>query len=243
MPIATHDSSDTSRRWFSLSKIGLLLLGMLAVDLLFMATTLMHDWHWIEDIRWSAEHDRGFGELFMYAQELALIVLCVLLWKRTRQMFALVWASIFMFLFADDAFQMHENLGWMFAQWSQIETQGTMRGQDYGEMVAWAPFLVVFSVMVLSSHWYSDRRHRLFLWGLYVLAAGLVGFGVGLDILSRVYNFWGHTNIVSMLEDGGEMVVVSLMLAYLLYSVSSTGTGRDAVLPPKAADEHPSRAA
>jgi hypothetical protein len=193
----------------------LLLAGMLVVDLVFIVTTLFHDWHRIDDVRWSTAYDGGYPEIFMYAQELALIFLCVVLWRSIRQSFAWVWMLIFVFLFVDDAFMMHEKLGAVFAEWSQIETQGTMRGQDYGEMVAWAPFLILFPILVLISHLRSEKLYRLDLWVLYVLAASMVGLGVALDILSRLYNFWGHANIVGGIEDGGEMVIISLMLVHV----------------------------
>ena len=123
--------------------IGLVLGAMLAVDLVLMATTFFYEWGWIEDVRWSVAKDRGFGELLMYAQEIVLIVLCLIIWRQTRQAFAWVWALIFLFLFVDDAFQVHERIGGVFAEWSQIETRGMMRGQDYGELAAWSPFLVL----------------------------------------------------------------------------------------------------
>ncbi len=166
---------------------------MLAVDLAFMGTTLMTDWGYIHDKRWSAEEDRGFGELFMYVQELGLIALCLMLWKRTHQAFTLVWAGAFLFLFMDDAFRMHETFGHIFDDWTQIERRGTMRAQDYGELLAWVPFLILGAGLVLWSHFRSDKQHRLFLYSLYLLAAALVGLGVCLDVLSRLYNFWGHT--------------------------------------------------
>jgi len=224
MTIGIDASNKTSITWLTRRKIGVLLLVMLAVDVLFMCTTLMIDWGYIHDERWSAEKDRGFGELFMYVQELGLVVLCLMLWRRTRQAFALVWAGAFLFLFIDDAFQMHETFGHVFDDWTQIERRGMMRAQDYGELLAWLPFLILIAGLVLWSHFRSDKRHRLFLYGLYVLAAALVGFGVCVDILSRLYNFWGRTNLVSMLEDGGEMVVVSLMVGLMLFKLSRTGS-------------------
>lgn len=217
-----------SMPWLTGRKIGLLLLFMLTVDVIFMGTTLLNDWGYIQDKRWSAEEDRGFGELFMYVQELGLIALCLMLWNRTRQAFALVWAGAFLFLFIDDAFRMHETFGHVFDDWTQIERRGMMRAQDYGEFLAWVPFIILIAGLVLWSHIRSDRRHRPFLYGLYVLGATLVGLGVGLDILSRYYNFWGHTNIVSMLEDGGEMVIVSLMLALLMVKLMWTGDSKNA---------------
>jgi len=214
--------------------LALLLSLMVAIDLVFMATSFFWKWGWDVSSSWSVTHDRGYPELFMYVQEIMLVVLCLVLWKRTRQFFGLVWACIFIFLFLDDAFRLHENLGGVFAEWSQIERRGTMRGQDYGELLVWSPFIVLFALMTLLAHFKSEPRYRVFLWGLYVLAGLLLGLGVGVDILSRVYNFWGHTNIISIAEDGGEMVVVSMMVVWLLYWVGRVPADQAAapVAPP-----------
>jgi len=101
-----------------------------------------------------------------------------------------------------------------------------LRSRDFGELLVWAalgvPVLTLFAIAGLSR---SDRywRHLPY---FAVCVAGLIGAGVGVDMIHSVFaGLFGPGPLdfaLGMLEDGGEMLLGSLVCSYALAALAGT---------------------
>ncbi len=165
----------------------------------------------------SIEHDRGLAEFFQYAQELFVIVALALTGIRYRDFRLFSWGLLFLYLLGDDAFSIHENVGMLLSQRFEFHPP-FIQPKDLGELlVSGIAGLILFSGIGLcylrGSAYFKALTHDLFM-----LLGMLVFFGVVVDMVhSGVGNVRKVTYLLSLLEDGGEMFMMSVIAAYSLY--------------------------
>jgi len=193
---------------------GLLLWLLLAADGVFVAVHL-----WAAGARpghrlLSLEADNSYPELFQYLKFFWLALLLTLLAWRTRALGYLAWAALFLYLLLDDLLRLHEDGGAALAEAWQLPAVLGLRAKDLGELaVSAAAALVLLPAIALASY-----RGGAALRGLsrrLALPLVLLGLaGVGLDLLATALQLVGLPRLLlGTLEDGGEMVIASLMLA------------------------------
>lgn len=132
------------------------------------------------------------------------------------------WLPIFGYLLLDDAARIHEEGGRRLAEWGIVSPAFGFDAQPIGEMLisaiaASGSLALIAATYTGANIWVKTHyKHLLF------LAAALFFFGAALDLVHSVIPESGmfmrffKLTVLEMIEDGGEMVVVSLILAYLL---------------------------
>ena len=166
--------------------------------------------------------DWSAGEIFNYIKWLAIAGIFALAFLRRRNAIFACLSFVFLLILADDSLQLHERS----ASLRLIEANGD-RGlaQAYSEIVFWC-VLGLLCLGVILAAWRktpADIRRRL--WPALWLFCGVVASGVVVDFF---HNFTGEKTVVSglllLLEDGGEMIFISLMLAYIAKAFSAEMT-------------------
>ena len=189
---------------------------LISGDLLFIAAHLMHvETSLLPSNRWSIAQDRGFGEMFQY---LKYIVICLVLWQlflKTRLRVTLGWLAVFVFLLLDDSARLHEHFGLAFAAATHLPDIGSVRARDIGELVfALLAGLVVLPLVVFG--WLRGAQvARAISIDLALLLVALTGCGVGADFVHRMLSLTSMDLLAGLVEDGGEMFVLSLTCAYI----------------------------
>jgi len=165
----------------------------------------------------SLETDRGFAELYQYAKISSIIVLLLSLRMKTGVIGYSVWSLLFLYLLADDAFSMHEVLGEHIAISLNFVPALGLRPVDFGELATTAVIVSLFlSILgwfyVSGSDHFRDVSRKLFL-----LLVALAFFGVFVDMLhvALMRVDWRITFLLVVVEDGGELLVMSLIAWYV----------------------------
>lgn len=165
--------------------------------------------------------DRGYPELFQYVKFAAIIVLLGISAISERSAAIGGWAVIFTILLLDDGLSIHERGGEKLAEWFSIQPMFHLRSVDYGEIMVFAVWGII-SVVILTLTYRKNRSvtDKRFLKGLLLSLFGLAVFGGVFDMLHIIVksirgSSLGEDNIFDAIEDGGEMVVVSLALAFV----------------------------
>jgi hypothetical protein len=127
------------------------------------------------------------------------------------------WQTLFVYLLLDDSLRIHERFGKSLAEFLHFSPLAGLRARDIGELLISAFFGSL--IMGLLSLGYYDACRRLrrisrHLLGLFII---LVFFGVIFDAMHQMIgpSMRHMAEIFEVIEDGGEMVTISLLAWYV----------------------------
>lgn len=203
-----------------------LLVLLMAADFAFVVLHVLYiETSLLRGRPFSLEADNGVPESFQYVKEFWVATCMALMFRRTRAMVYLGWAAVFVFLLLDDAFQFHEHVGKWSGQQYELPVAFGLRPDDIGELLFAAAAGVTTMLLIGIGVWRGDADARLISRDMAVLLVVLAGFGVGADILHVITHFKAPllAQFLLILEDGGEMLVVSAMVAYMVNVLNHQG--------------------
>ena len=186
----------------------LLLVDCLLIGVhLFIATAPWEqDWPGSDWLR--VDRDHSIAEMFEYANLFAAAaVLWSLIWRRRILRLAPAGFAL-IYMIADDAFELHEKVGKRLAPGRRV----------LGEL---SFFLICGAVLFgwgMFNFLRGGREDRMALLTIGTVIAGIAAFGVGLDALhgALISAQTGLKGIFTLIEDSGELVGISLLLAVVL---------------------------
>jgi hypothetical protein len=209
--------------------IRLFFILLICGDLAFIA---MHVGHvttpHLRGPHYSLETDGGLAEFYQYMKQFWIALCLATAYIQRRQLPLLCWAGLFGFLLLDDAVQIHERVGHLLGQRLGLPALFGLRPDDLGElMVAGAvggTLLLTLAVTLWRERGPALRISR----DLLILTGILASCGVVLDVVHVVAYFRAPSvaTALAMLEDGGEMLVVSALTAYAFNIVLHGGNSR-----------------
>jgi hypothetical protein len=195
----------------------LLLFMCLLADLSFVTIHFLHNLTpYFADPLFNIELDNGYAEKFQYLKYLGIIFLFGYLCVKRNTLLYISWALLFAYFLADDAFQLHERMGTWIAEGIFFKPPFRLRTQDLGELVVTITAGMILLPSFLAAYYFGPRRIRLVFHDLLLLLAVLLAFAVGIDMVHAA--FIGSPRIelyLGVIEDGGELIAVSLFLWYV----------------------------
>lgn len=214
----------------TLTLLGLFILG----DVVFILVHALHVWTpWFDAYSFSIEADGGLAELYQYLKLAWLSGCLALVFVQTRRWAFVGWVLFFGLLLADDIFRIHERVGRPLGAALGLPAAFGMRTNDYGE-IAFAALLgscaVALVVMTFRS---GGRMARQVSADLLCLLGALGLFAVFFDTIHTITYFRAPAlaPVLTLIEDGGEMIVVSAIAAYAYNVVKNSGRRQVAVWP------------
>ncbi len=173
--------------------------------------------------------DLGLPESYQYVKEFWIILLCILVTIGTGKFVYLIWGSLFFYLLLDDLFKVREDLGGFLSRALVFPTGLGVRAKDMAEFSVSTVVGLIFLILILSAYFKSDRLVRNNFLVLLVLTGGLFLFGAVLDLLVIAVKGVILQQILGILEEFGEMLVMSLIcwFTFLLNSDKSKGQAGD----------------
>ena len=180
---------------------------------------------WLRGARISLEADGGPAEIFQYLKEFWVMVCMVAAFVSTRRAVFVSWAIVFLFLLADDSMMLHENVGTWLGQRYAFPAPFGMRSKDIGELLFAATAGLVILAGVGFTTWRGTGQCRRISRDLGILIVSLGLVGILLDVL-HVIAYFGQSLLAQVLlvvEDGGEMIVMSAMTAYAFHVATHRG--------------------
>jgi hypothetical protein len=138
------------------------------------------------------------------------------LFKKRRSFGYSTWALVFTYMLFDDALQIHERFGFHFAKRFDFLPSFGLRVADIGEMAVSATAGISLLFLVAFAYLNGERAFKKVSQDMLLLILALVFFGVGADMALLAMNLGGVRGfILGVIEDGGEMLVASLILWYV----------------------------
>lgn len=193
-----------------------LLIILLSVDAIFVLLYCLQGWvPGLDSPKFSIETDRGYSELYQYVKFASIVAVIAGLGWLTRTAGYTSWALLFTYLLLDDALHVHERYGRAIADRIDWVPPLGLRAQDVGELAVSA---MAGSLLVGAIAWTylrSSPSFRKVSLDLSLLVLFLAFFGVLVDTVHGAVEVgpkW--ETVLAVIEDGGEMVVVSLILRH-----------------------------
>jgi hypothetical protein len=202
-----------------------LLLLLVVVDLIFILVHAMHAWSpWMNASHFSLESESGMAAQYQYTKQVWLSICLGLALLQTRRTAFFGWGLIFAFLLLDDILMIHERSGRLLAGTLGFPALFGLRPQDLGEVVMAAAIGIIAIALVVIVHRRGEAQSRQLSADLMFLLVALAVFGVFFDVLHTIMFFRAPAlaQAFSLVEDGGEMLVVSLITAYV-FDITSNG--------------------
>jgi hypothetical protein len=207
----------------------LLLLLFATADLFFVGLHTGFELGFTKDPVFSLEGDRTGGEFWQYVKEYWIVMVMVLLFRRTGQPMYAAWGAVFAYILADDALQIHEKMGVKIAQALGLPTFGNMEGWAIGQILfAGGCAVVLLILMALLYQTASENARRMtltLLLGLFLVAV----FGVGCDALHALV----PVDALIVVEEGGELLIMSCVCTAVLSEAGLRVTHRNSAAQPE----------
>jgi hypothetical protein len=189
---------------------------------------------------WLLETDGGWAEYAGYTQQAVLVVLLLALGWVTRHLVWVAYAVLFACALADDALRLHENRGAWLADrlavrlWFPPDGFLGLRADDLGELLVWGLLAAVPVAAAVLLHRRGDRRNRRASIGMAGLVAAYVFFGAVLDQVHVLFLDSWLGDVLGTLEDGGELLVLSTTVVYVVGRLLAARTTAERAAPPVA---------
>jgi hypothetical protein len=192
----------------------LLPLLLLSADLAFIGIHLVYSYtDRLSDPLHSLERERGYAEQFQYVKLYWLVVLSGLLAAVRRQLIHLVWMVVFAALLIDNSFGLHEAYGFRVARALGVEPRLGLRPADIGELLVLAAAGAALLAGLTAAYMGANAAERRFSLRIACLGAGLAFFGGVLDAVHTIVQDTWAAVPIGAAEDGGELVMISLILS------------------------------
>lgn len=199
-----------------------LLLLLLAVDVVFIVLYVLYKLPEVApalDLSlgqgFAIDRDGGYAEVFQYLKEGTIVLLLGLLALRTRLSY-LSWSLLFLYLLADDSLQVHEKLGGIVSERLEFAPLFNLRLQDFGELLVSALVGMFFLAAIAVAYWLGDRAFRKSSGYLLLLLAALASTGIVADMIHQMIGSRLVRGSLTIVEDGGEMLVMSVIVWFVV---------------------------
>lgn len=189
-----------------------LLFLLLLTNILFIVLHIIYRLGHLANGAFSLSLERGYSALFLFVLEFCLLLLMGIIALRTAQPVYFHWTALFTYFFFDDVLEVHETVGAALAIMWEFPVLFNLRPQDWGEMIVYATTGLYFLMTLLLTYPKSDAPARQFSRALTVMVIALVSAGIGADMAYYVVESQPLRELFVILEDGGEIVLISLIL-------------------------------
>jgi hypothetical protein len=205
----------------------LLLMLLLSADFIFISLHIIHQRNHLQILRsgyFYLGQDLGYAEVYQYIKYFWIILLFTYVLICTKCLSYISWIVVFIYFLCDDALQVHEILGRFIAKSFHFSPPFNLRLEDFGELVVSATVGLVLLPILVLAFIYGSRTFKKISTDMILFVLALVFFGVFMDMADvAIHLGWVVEQSLGIIEDGGEMVVVSLILWYVFIVASHKG--------------------
>lgn len=209
---------------FSRKDTNLCLVILLAIDIVFFIghlALIVYDWG---GPFMSLTEEGGIPEMYQYLKFILIILMCGFLIIKKNQHVFIFWFLLFALFFIDDAFEFHETGGAFLMNVFDLKAYWGLRAQDWGELTYAALCgLALIPLLIFAYVKGSDRTKKVFL-DIGILLGLFLFFAIVVDMVHSYFTE-AQDNIsyfFGMLEDGGEMILLSIMVWYFYFLIKNS---------------------
>lgn len=212
-----------------------LFAALVSIDVMFILIELMRrlanyfneNLYFFSSEMFNISKDMGYPEIYTYFKTILVVIILCHTCFRFRDSIYGAWAFVYSVVLLDDALQLHERFGDILQLKFGLPSLLGLEGDDIGEIMVWA----ALGLPVAGALYYGFSRSR----GIHKIVGQMFGvfffllvfFAIGMDMLHSVIKRVTNANsdsigvvtrganfLFKVLEDGGEMVTLSMTCAF-----------------------------
>jgi len=200
-----------------------LLFALIAADLMFLLLHILNllpneIFPLFDESNFSISQDGGSGESFQYVKLLWITTIFFWLVFHHHRFGLVGFALLFAFFLLDDMIQIHEKLGDLaaapFTNLAALSTFSNLQADDFGELIVTGLLGLVFFPVIFLLYRRADGALRQVFQVILAMLAIFLFFGIGMDIINGFINSNVVRYLFLFIEDGGEMLVTSIICWY-----------------------------
>jgi hypothetical protein len=192
------------------------LLMLLGADVAFIAVYLINAYTpYASGDLFKLNTDRGYSEISQYIKETWISAILFAFFIKKRQILYATWSLLFGYLFLDDSFRIHEEMGRIVAQYLHYVPFMKLRPVDFGQLTVSVAGGVVFLSLIGAAYRFSGPEDRRVCKHLVFLLGVIVFFGVFVDAVHVVLQSERWNPVLVVVEEGGEMLAMSVTCWYV----------------------------
>jgi hypothetical protein len=203
---------------------------LLAVDVAFI---VLHVLYGRKDSPFSILNEYTYAETFQHFQEAFITLLLVILALRVGSFLYFGWSLLFLYVWIDDSLQVHETVGTKVGEGLGSQSVLGLPHPPIGEAVMAGCIGPLFLLFIATAHRFSydpvskqQSKVLLVLLGVYVFFAFALD---GAHTIASALQAEPWRNLLAIGEDGGEMVVMSIILWFVLLTAEQQVASREQV--------------
>lgn len=210
------------RKNFARKNVSLLLKLFLSIDIVFILGHIGIVLFWdSEPSAWLLDAPGvGYPELFQYLKYVMILFFVGQLIIIKKKYVYMPFLVLFLILLVDDAYQLHSKASWFFVHVLNLHTTMGIKGLIFGQLIyatVMGMFLFGFSSLFFLKA--SERIKHTFL-DVFMLFTVFLFFGIGIDIVHNLLeNVYWMLPFLTLVEEGGEMITLSILAWYFWYLV------------------------
>lgn len=168
--------------------------------------------------------DQGYAEIYQYIKFFWIIIVFAYIVKATKSSSYAAWIPVFTFFLLDDALSLHEKAGLYLSKFVSFNPIFNIKFHDIGEVIFEAVLGILLLIILARAYVRGSNTFKKVSIDITLFAVALVFFGVVIDLLHEATEVWKVVHFgVGTVEDGGEMVVTSLILWYVFLLAVQNG--------------------
>ncbi|WP_282132724.1 hypothetical protein [Cellulophaga baltica] len=162
----------------------------------------------------------GYPELFQYVKYSLVIAFSTYIVFAKKRYSYIPFIGLFIVLLLDDVFQIHSKASYFFAYRLKLHTLFGLKAVMYGQLV----YILLLGSLSIILFWLFYRRanrstKKAFI-DIFMLFVLFLFFGVGIDIVHQLFtNTPKIGSLLTILEEGGEMISLSILIWYFSFLV------------------------
>ncbi len=167
-------------------------------------------------------NDGSLPEIFNYGMLFLSATLLMAVNFETGSRIAALFGVLMAFVWMDDSAQYHERMGRVIANGLNMPPAFGLRADDLGELIAWSIIFIVLCVMSIWARRNVRPGDKRVLFLMLPPLCTLFVCGVVFDMINIIIDGPISNVVLTVMEDGGEMLAIAWAAAVSLYILRNT---------------------
>lgn len=188
-------------------RLALFTFATIAVVIATLTAHVLYEYNHLSSEKFSLSRDHGYAEIVQYILTVIAAIALVTVAHARRQMAYVLLSAMMAYLFADDIFRIHEQVGEFLALNYSLMTPFDIEPAHAGEALYLGTVASIFLILLIVLFIKASQETRVDIAAFTALLILAGTFGIVGDVAHAAIG----NKPAAMIEDGGELIGIALL--------------------------------